>query len=282
MKLLRFGNKHQEKPGILDSENQIRDLSGIVDDIAGSVLHASQLDKLKNLDLTQLPIVENATRIGPCVGQVGKFLCIGLNYIDHVRETGATVPTEPVLFSKATSAINGPNDDILIPRDSTTTDWEVELGVVIGQDGKYISEKSARNHIAGFCVINDVSERTFQKERGGQWIKGKSCDTFGPIGPYLVTADEINDPQNLHLWLEVDGERKQDSNTKNMIFSVDYLVSYLSQFFTLQAGDIISTGTPPGVGLGHKPHPVFLKPGQVMRLGIEGLGEQQQTAILER
>lgn len=297
MKLVRYGNPGQEQPGLLDSAGNIRSLAGIVDDIAGSVLSAGSLDRLRSLDAEVLPLVgpprrggpENVsgatriaapTRLGPCVGSVGKMMCIGLNYSEHAAETGAAIPKEPILFMKAISAIGGPNDDIRIPRGSTQTDWEVELGVVIGESAKYVREEEALDFVAGYCVVNDVSERSFQKERGGQWTKGKSCDTFGPIGPWLVTKDEIHDPQNLGLWLEVDGQRRQDGSTKTMIFSVKKLVSYLSQFFTLHPGDIISTGTPSGVGMGMKP-PTFLRPGQTARLGIDGLGEQQQRVIAD-
>lgn len=277
MKLLRFGVKGQEKPGILDQEGNIRDLSAVVDDIDGSVL-TNELDKIRDLDLASLPKVAADVRIGACVGNIGKFICIGLNYSDHAAETGAEVPDEPVVFNKWTSAVVGPNDDIEIPRNSTKTDWEVELGVVIGKDGSYIDKDQAMDHVAGYCVINDVSERAFQLEGSGTWDKGKGCNTFGPTGPWLVTKDEVPDPHNLKIWLEVDGHRYQDGNTNTMIFDVPTIVSYLSQFMTLQAGDVISTGTPPGVGLGQTP-PVYLKPGQVMRLGIEGLGEQHQNVI---
>jgi 2-keto-4-pentenoate hydratase/2-oxohepta-3-ene-1,7-dioic acid hydratase in catechol pathway len=274
MKLLRYGNYGQEKPAILNQNGQICDLSGVIADInPESIPH---LEALKNLNLEDLPVVLGQPRIGACVGSVGKFICIGLNYADHAAETGTQVPEEPIVFLKATSAICGPNDDIQIPRNSLKTDWEVELGVVIAKPAKYIAESEAMDYVAGYCVINDLSEREYQLERGGQWDKGKGCDTFGPIGPYLVTKDEVPDPQNLRLWLEVDGKRHQDGNTKTMVFSIKKLVSYLSQFMSLQPGDIISTGTPPGVGLGQKPNPVYLKPGQLVRLGIEGLGEQRQ------
>ena len=277
MKLLRFGVKGQEKPGILDQEGNIRDLSAVVNDIDGSVL-ATELDKIRDLDLESLPKVAADVRIGACVGNIGKFICIGLNYSDHAAETGAEVPDDPVVFNKWTSAVVGPNDDIEIPRNSKKTDWEVELGVVIGKDCSYITKQQAMDHVAGYCVINDVSERAFQLEGSGTWDKGKGCNTFGPTGPWLVTKDEIPDPHNLKIWLEVDGHRYQDGNTNTMIFDVPTIVSYLSQFMTLQAGDVISTGTPPGVGLGQIPS-VYLKPGQVMRLGIEGLGEQRQNVI---
>ncbi|MBN7776080.1 fumarylacetoacetate hydrolase family protein [Nitratireductor aquimarinus] len=278
MKLLRYGPKGQEKPGLVDAEGQIRDLSHHVPDIAGDVLSPAGLAAIAALDVASLPAVEGSPRIGPCVGRVGKFLCIGLNFADHARETGKEPPSEPVVFAKAVSAICGPNDDVEIPRGSDRTDWEVEMGVVIGSRAKYISEAEAMDHIAGFCLINDLSERRFQSERGGQWTKGKSHDTFGPIGPWLVTRDEIADVQDLDMWLDVDGERRQTGNTSTMIFGVAELVSYLSQFMTLEPGDVISSGTPPGVGLGMKP-PTFLREGQVVRLGISGLGEQRQTMV---
>ncbi|MGP2491454.1 fumarylacetoacetate hydrolase family protein [Mesorhizobium sp. PUT5] len=276
MKLVRYGEPGQEKPGILDADGKIRDLSGIVDDIAGAALAPQGLDKIRSLDIDALPRVEGDVRYGPCVGQVGKFICIGLNYADHAAESGMPIPSEPVVFMKATSAICGPNDTVLIPRDSVKTDWEVELGVVIGKGGKYIEEADALSHVAGYCVVNDVSEREFQIERGGTWDKGKGADTFGPIGPWLVTADEVADPQNLGMWLDVDGKRYQDGSTRTMIFGVAHVVSYLSRFMSLQPGDVISTGTPPGVGMGQKPA-IYLRPGQTMRLGIEGLGEQKQV-----
>jgi ureidoglycolate lyase len=279
MKLLRYGPKGQEKPGMLDASGTIRDLSGVIRDIDGTTIGADGLAKLAGLDPKSLPAVSGNPRLGPCVGQVGKFICIGLNYADHAAESGLAVPPEPVIFMKCTSAICGPNDDVEIPRTSEKTDWEVELGVVIGKHTKYVDEKDAMDHVAGYCVINDVSERAFQAERAGQWTKGKSHDTFGPIGPWLVTKDEVPDPQNLAMWLEVDGHRYQDGSTKTMVYKVPHLVSYLSQFMSLQPGDVISTGTPPGVGLGIKPNPVYLKPGQTMRLGIEGLGEQTQKTI---
>jgi ureidoglycolate lyase/2,4-diketo-3-deoxy-L-fuconate hydrolase len=278
MKLLRYGSVGEERPGMLDANGRIRSLDGVVEDIAGEALSAASIDRLRRLDAATLPLVEGPERIGPCVGKVGKFMCIGLNYAEHAAETGAQVPSEPVLFLKATSAICGPFDDLEIPRASTKTDWEVELGVVIGERAKYVTEAEALHHVAGYCVVHDVSEREFQLERGGQWTKGKSCDTFGPIGPWLVTKDEVPNPQNLRLWLEVDGERRQDGTTSTMIFGVSKLVSYLSQFMTLHPGDIISTGTPSGVGLSRKP-PVFLRPGQTVRLGVEGLGEQQQRTV---
>ncbi|MBT2790152.1 ureidoglycolate lyase [Paraburkholderia strydomiana] len=279
MKLLRFGPAGLEKPGLLDSHGQIRDLSALVDDIAGTVLTAQELAKLQALDIDALPVVDPAVRLGPCVGRVGKFICIGLNYADHAAEAGLPVPSEPVVFGKWTSAICGPNDNVELPRGSVKTDWEVELGVVIGNHCKYVSEASALDYVAGYCVVNDVSEREYQNERGGQWDKGKGFDTFGPIGPWLVTKDEVQDPRALDLWLEVDGRRYQNGNTRTMIFGVAAIVSYLSQCMSLQPGDVISTGTPPGVGLGIKPSPVYLRPGQTIRLGITGLGEQQQRTV---
>ncbi|MGS1077781.1 fumarylacetoacetate hydrolase family protein [Pseudoxanthomonas beigongshangi] len=278
MKLLRHGAPGAEKPGLLDDEGRIRDLSSVITDIAGEAITPEGLRHLRALDVSALPRVDGTPRLGPCVGQVGKFVCIGLNYSDHAAETGAQVPAEPVIFNKWTSAICGPDDDVRIPRGSHKTDWEVELGVVIGRGGRYIAEADAMDHVAGYCVINDVSERAFQLEGTGTWDKGKGCDTFGPLGPWLVTADEIPDPHALGLWLEVDGHRYQDGNTRTMVFQVPYLISYLSRFMSLQPGDVISTGTPPGVGLGQKP-PVYLRPGQVMRLGIDGLGEQRQKVV---
>jgi 2-keto-4-pentenoate hydratase/2-oxohepta-3-ene-1,7-dioic acid hydratase in catechol pathway len=277
MKLLRFGPSGSEKPGLLDSDGQIRDLSGIVDDIAGDVLSEASLAKLKAIDPTTLPLAPAGSRYGPCVGRVGKFICIGLNYADHAAESNLPVPSEPVVFMKATSAIIGPNDDVLKPRDSTKLDWEVELGVVIGKHASYVSEEDALDYVAGFCTINDVSERAFQLERGGTWDKGKGCDTFGPIGPWLVTKDEAGDFNNLHMWLEVNGKRYQNGSSSTMVFKVPQIVAYLSRFMSLQPGDVISTGTPPGVGMGVKPEPVWLNPGDVMELGIEGLGTQKQT-----
>lgn len=278
MKLLRYGQPGEERPGAIDAAGKLRDLSGVIDDIGGKVLLPESLNKLRQLDLGSLPLVEGNPRLGACVGNVGKFICIGLNYADHAAETGAEIPKEPVVFSKWTSAIVGPNDDVEIPRDSQKTDWEVELGVVIGKGGRYISEAEALSHVAGYCVINDVSEREFQIERGGTWDKGKGCDTFGPLGPWLVTAEEIPEPNKLNLWLEVDGKRYQQGNTSTMIFTVPEIISYLSRFMSLQPGDVISTGTPPGVGMGQKP-PVYLRAGQEIRLGIEGLGEQRQKTI---
>lgn len=279
MKLLRYGPPGQEKPGILDDAGAIHDLSRHVADISGETLTPEGLASLADIDITALPTIDDTPRIGPCVGQVGKLVCIGLNYSDHAAESGLDTPTEPIIFNKWTSAICGPNDPVEIPRGSQKTDWEVELGIVIGRGGRYIQESQAMAHVAGYCVINDISEREFQIERGGTWDKGKGCDTFGPIGPWLVTADEIADPQRLGLWLEVDGYRHQDGNTEKMIFGVAHLISYLSRFMSLQPGDLISTGTPPGVGMGHKPEPVYLRPGQTMRLGIDGLGEQYQRVV---
>jgi 2-keto-4-pentenoate hydratase/2-oxohepta-3-ene-1,7-dioic acid hydratase in catechol pathway len=278
MKLLRYGTLGSEKPGMLDAQGGIRDLSGIVADIAGDALSPAGLAKLAAIDPTSLPLVEGAPRIGACVGSVGKMICIGLNYADHAAETGVDVPPEPVIFFKATSAICGPNDDVRIPRTSEKSDWEVELGVVIGKESSYVDEADAMDHVAGYCVINDLSERAFQTERSGQWVKGKSADTFGPTGPWLVTKDEVADPQNLGMWLEVDGHRYQNGSTKTMVYGVAHLVHYVSQFMSLQPGDVISTGTPPGVGLGQKP-PVYLREGQVMVLEIEGLGRQRQKTI---
>ncbi|NYT71593.1 fumarylacetoacetate hydrolase family protein [Halomonas sp. QX-2] len=278
MKLLRFGTTGQEKPGILDSQGKVRDLSALVSDVAGDVLSDEGLQKLRDVDLSTLPEVAADVRLGPCVGHVGKFICIGLNYSDHAAETGAEVPPEPVIFNKWTSAICGPNDNVEIPRGSQKTDWEVELGVIIGKGGRYIDEAEAMSHVAGFCVVNDVSEREFQLERSGTWDKGKGCDTFGPLGPWLVTRDEIVDPHQLGMWLEVDGQRYQNGNTRTMVYQVPFLISYLSRFMSLQPGDVISTGTPPGVGMGQKPA-VYLRDGQQMRLGIEGLGEQQQRVV---
>lgn len=277
MKLVRYGPAGQEKPGLVDKDGKVRDLSGQVGDFAGEAISPEGLKKLAGIDPASLPEVV-VERYGPCVAGTGKFICIGLNYSDHAAETGATVPPEPIIFMKATSAIVGPNDDVEIPRGSLKTDWEVELGVVIGKHAKYVSEDEALDHVAGYCLINDVSERAFQAERQGQWTKGKSCDTFGPTGPWLVTKDEVADPQKLKMWLEVNGHRYQNGSTETMVYGVKYLVSYLSQFMSLHPGDIISTGTPPGVGLGQKPN-IFLKAGDVMTLGIEGLGEQRQDVV---
>ncbi|WP_250481938.1 fumarylacetoacetate hydrolase family protein [Caballeronia sp. NCTM5] len=279
MKLLRYGAPGREKPGLLDSSGAIRDLSGVVGDIAGDALLPESLARLAKLDPSTLPVVPSNERIGPCVGRIGKFICIGLNYADHAAESNLPVPSEPVVFNKWLSAVVGPNDDVRIPRGSKKNDWEVELGVVIGKGGAYIDEADAMSHVAGYCVINDVSEREYQIERGGTWDKGKGCDTFGPIGPWLVTADEVPDPHKLPLWLEVDGKRYQNGNTSTMIFKVGEIVAYLSRFMSLQPGDVISTGTPPGVGMGQKPDAIYLRAGQTMRLGIEGLGVQQQRTV---
>ena len=278
MKLLRFGEMGQEKPGILDSNGKIRDLSGHISDINGETINKDGLNKISSIDQMSLPIVPEGIRLGACVGDIGKFLCIGLNYSDHAAESGMPVPKEPILFSKATSAVVGPNDDVEIPRNSVETDWEVELGIIIGKKAKYITEENVEEYIAGYCVVNDVSEREFQLKKEGQWTKGKSCDTFGPTGPYLVTKDEIPDVQNLNMFLDVNGKRMQNGSTKTMIFSANYIVYYLSQFMSLNPGDVIATGTPPGVGGGMKP-PVFLKAGDKMTLGIDGLGEQNQTCV---
>ena len=276
MKLLRVGDSGAEVPAILDAAGTPRSLAGIVPDIAGATLTPEGLANIRAIDPATLPALPKEARLGPCVGAVGKFICIGLNYADHAAESNLPVPKEPVIFLKANSAIVGPNDDVLIPRGSVKTDWEVELGVVIGKKASYVSEAEAMDHVAGYCVINDVSEREFQIERGGTWDKGKGCDTFGPLGPWLVTADEVADPQALSMWLEVDGHRYQNGSTRTMVFGVRHLVHYVSQFMTLHPGDVISTGTPPGVGMGQKPDPIYLKGGEVMRLGIEGLGEQRQ------
>lgn len=278
MKLLRHGEFGQEKPGVIDQDGKIRDLSDHISDINGDTISSDGLKKISTIDLSSLPIVPDNTRLGACVGSVGKFLCIGLNYSDHAAESGLPVPSEPILFSKATSAIVGPNDNVEIPRNSSETDWEVELGIIIGKKAKYINEGDAEDYIAGYCVINDVSERAFQIKREGQWTKGKSCDTFGPTGPYLVTKDEVSNVQNLNMFLDVNGKRMQNGSTNTMIFSAKHIVYYLSQFMSLQPGDIIATGTPPGVGMGMKPS-LYLKVGDVMKLGIEGLGEQTQTCI---
>src|SRR3954453_1906803 len=274
MKLLRYGAPGTEKPGLLDSTGALRDLSGVVSDISGDTLLPDSIARLRKMDPASLPRVNGTPRIGPCVGRVGKFICIGLNYSDHAAESGMAVPKEPIIFMKATSCIVGPNDNIELPRGSEKTDWEVELGVVIGTPGKYIAEKDALSHVAGYCVVHDVSERAYQLEGTGQWVKGKSADTFGPVGPWLVTADEIPEPGNLGLWLDVDGRRRQDGSTRTLIFGVQYLVSYISRFMSLQPGDIITTGTPPGVGHGQKP-PVYLRAGNEIRLGVEKLGEQK-------
>ncbi len=277
MKLLRYGPTGQERPGLLDGQGQVRDLSGVVSDIDGAALSP---DNLAKLDPSSLPLVAAPGRLGPCVGRVGKFICIGLNYADHAAESGLPVPTEPVIFTKATSAICGPDDDVIQPIGSTKLDWEVELGVVIGTETRYVSEERALEHVAGYCVINDVSERAFQIDGTGTWDKGKGCDTFGPTGPWLVTKDDAGDVENLGMWLKVNGELFQNGSTKTMVFKPAFLVSYVSRFMSLQPGDIISTGTPPGVGMGQKP-PRYLVPGDVMELGIEGLGAQRQTVVIE-
>jgi len=279
MKLMRVGQPGQEKPAILDAEGKVRDLSVHVKDIGGEAISPEGLKKIAAIDLGTLPVISEE-RIGACVAGTGKFICIGLNFSDHAAETGATVPPEPVIFMKATSAIVGPNDNVVIPRGSEKTDWEVELGVVIGKTAKYVSEADALDYVAGYCVSHDVSERAFQTERAGQWTKGKSCDTFGPIGPWLVTKDEITDPQNLGMWLKVNGQTMQDGSSKTMVYGVAHVVSYLSQFMSLHPGDVISTGTPPGVGMGQKP-PRYLKTGDVVELGIEGLGSQKQTFVAD-
>ncbi|MEP1447248.1 MAG: fumarylacetoacetate hydrolase family protein [Paraglaciecola sp.] len=278
MKLLRFGETGHEKPGIIDNNGDIRSLEGVVDDVTGDMLGADSLNKINALDLATLPLAPKGTRIGPCVGKVGKFICIGLNYSDHAAESGMTLPDEPEVFTKATSAICGPDDEIIKPKNSTKMDWEVELALVIGKEAKYVSETEAEAYIAGYCVCNDVSERAFQLERGSQWDKGKGCDTFGPIGPWLVTSDEVGDPTDLDMWLEVNGKRYQNGSSRTMVFKPAFIVSYLSQFMSLQPGDVISTGTPPGVGLGQKP-PVYLNVGDKIQLGIEKLGTQTQTVV---
>ncbi|NAZ35500.1 fumarylacetoacetate hydrolase family protein [Rubellimicrobium sp. CFH 75288] len=280
MKLVRWGERGAERPGLVAPDGGLRDLTGHVPDIAGEVLSDAGLERLRAIDPSTLPPVPEGARLGPCVGGIGKFVCIGLNYADHAAESGLSVPPEPVIFMKATSAVCGPDDPIIIPRGSEKTDWEVELAVVIGTRGKYIPEAEALAHVAGYAVCNDVSERAFQAERQGQWTKGKSCDNFGPLGPWLVTRDEVPDPQDLAMWCEVNGQRMQDGSTRTMVYGVAYLVSYLSQFFTLHPGDVISTGTPPGVGLGMKP-PRFLRPGEVVTLGIEGLGRQRQVCVAD-
>ena len=277
MKLVRYGATGQEKPGMIDADGRLRDLSAHVADITGTTLGDDSIAKLRALDPATLPAVKGNPRMGACVGNIGKFMCIGLNYADHAAETGADIPEHPILFMKANSAITGPNDDVVMPRGSATTDWEVELGVVIGKAAKYVSEEEALDYVAGYCLCNDVSERHFQTSLTGQWTKGKSCDTFGPTGPWLVTRDEVEDPQNLDMWLDVNGKRMQTGNTKTMIFTVAQVISHLSQLFTLHPGDVISTGTPPGVGMGMKPEPVYLKDGDVMELSIQGLGVQRQN-----
>jgi len=277
MKLLRFGPKGHEKPGMLDAQGQLRDLSGVLPDLSSAHLGRASLDRLASIDAAQLPLVAGPVRYAPIVADIGKLICVGLNYSDHAAESGMAVPSEPVLFAKATSSIIGCNDPVVLPRDSVKSDWEVELGVVIGTRARYVGEDEALDYVAGYCVVNDLSEREYQLERGGQWDKGKGCDTFGPVGPWLVTADEVADPQNLGMWLDVNGKRYQTGNTRTMVFTVAQLVSYISRFMTLNPGDVISTGTPPGVGLGQKPEPVYLKPGDSMALGIDGLGQQNQT-----
>jgi len=278
MKLLRYGPSGHEKPGLLDADGRIRDLSSIVSNIDSGVLAPSRLTHLRGFDPVKLPLVRGTPRLGVPYTGIGKFIAIGLNYSDHAAESGMPVPAEPIVFMKATTCITGPNDGIVLPKGSTKTDWEVELGVVIGAKAQYVEQADALKHVAGYCVINDISERNFQLERGSQWDKGKGCDTFGPIGPYLVTAESIDDPQNLDMWLDVNGEKRQRGNTKTMVFGVAHLVSYISRFMTLMPGDIITTGTPPGVGMGMKP-PQFLKAGDVVTLGIEGLGEQRQRVV---
>jgi len=280
VKFARYGDPGAERPACIDRDGRLRDLSALIPDLAGTVLAPPTLAGLAALDPETLPLVPGAPRIGPCVGRVGKFLCIGLNYSDHAAETGATVPPEPVLFTKATSAIIGAYDDVVLPRGSAKSDWEVELGIVIGSPAKYVSEAEALDHVAGYCVVNDLSEREYQLERHGTWDKGKGCDTFGPIGPWLVTKDEVGDPAALRLWLKVNGRTFQDGSTATMVYRPAFLVSYISRFMSLQPGDIISTGTPPGVGLGQKP-PVFLKPGDVIELGIDGLGVQRQHVVAD-
>jgi 2,4-diketo-3-deoxy-L-fuconate hydrolase len=280
VKLLRYGAPGEEKPGALDGAGEIRDVSGVISDVAGESLLPDAIEKLGDIDLATLPKVSRQTRIGPCVAGVGKFICICLNYSDHAAESGMAVPSEPVIFMKATSAICGPDDDVLIPRGSQKMDWEIELGVVIGKPGKYVDEADALSHVAGYCIVNDLSERAFQLEGTGQWVKGKSADTFGPVGPWLVTPDEVPDPQNLDLWLDVDGLRRQSGNTRTMIFGVASLISYVSRFMSLRTGDIISTGTPPGVGFGRKP-PLYLRAGNRLQLGISGLGQQNQMVTAE-
>jgi 2-keto-4-pentenoate hydratase/2-oxohepta-3-ene-1,7-dioic acid hydratase in catechol pathway len=280
MKLLRYGPPGAEKPGLLDAQSRIRDLSAVVPDLAGAALGAESMARLRRIDPASLPLAGGTPRLGPCVTGVGKFICVGLNYSDHAAESGMAVPAEPIIFMKATSCICGPNDDVVIPRGSQKTDWEVELGVVIGTRAKYVEEKDALAHVAGFCVVNDLSERGFQLEGTGQWVKGKSADTFGPIGPWLVTPDEVPNWHSLDMWLEVDGHRYQNGSTRTMVFGVPFLVSYLSRFMSLHPGDVITTGTPPGVGFGQKP-PVYLRQGNVVRLGVAGLGEQQQRVIAE-
>ncbi|RFP17855.1 FAA hydrolase family protein [Duganella sp. BJB488] len=277
MKLLRFGPKGNEKPGLIDAQGQLRDLSGVLPDLTSAHLGRASLDRIASIDASQLPAVTEPVRYAPIVADIGKLICVGLNYSDHAAESGMAVPSEPVLFAKATSSIIGCNDPVVLPRDSVKSDWEVELGVVIGTRARYVEESEALDYVAGYCVVNDLSEREYQLERGGQWDKGKGCDTFGPVGPWLVTADEVRDPQNLDMWLDVNGKRYQTGSTRTMVFTVAQLVSYISRFMTLNPGDVISTGTPPGVGLGQKPEPVYLRAGDRMVLGIAGLGQQSQT-----
>lgn len=281
MKLVRFGKPGKEKPGIVDSDGKIRDLSEHIADLSGEVLSPKSLARLSRIKLEKLPVVRGRPRLGPCVGDVGNFIAVGLNYADHAKETGSPIPKEPILFNKAVSCIVGANDEVVLPKGSEKTDWEVEIAIIIGTRASYVSEKDALSHVAGYCICNDVSERAYQIERGGQWMKGKGCPTFGPLGPWLVTRDEIKDVQNLKMWLDVNGERMQNGSTATMIFSVRTIVSYISQFMVLNPGDVITTGTPPGVGMGMKP-PRFLKPGDIMRLGIEGLGEQKQMVSAHR
>lgn len=282
MKLLRYGPKGLEKPGLLDGEGRIRDLSGLVPDITPDLLHGEGLARLKAVDPESLPLVEGEPRLGTPVNGSRKFIAIGLNFADHAAESGLPEPTEPVVFTKAITCLTGPNDEVMIPRGSEKTDWEVELGIVIGRAASYVEQAQALDHVAGYVLINDVSERAFQTERGGTWDKGKGCDTFGPVGPWVVTADEVGDPQDLDMWLDLNGKRMQTGNTRTMIFGVAEIVSYVSQFMTLEPGDLITTGTPPGVGLGQKPEPFYLKPGDVMTLGIEKLGQQRQTVVAWR
>ena len=281
MKLVRFGKPGKEKPGIIDAEGKIRDLSGHIDDIDGNALSPKSLAKLSKLKLDKLPLVRGRPRLGSCVGKIGNFIAVGLNYADHAKESNLPIPKEPILFNKAPSCVVGPNDEVVLPKGSTRTDWEVEIAIVIGSRASYVSEKDALSHVAGFCVCNDVSEREYQIERSGQWMKGKGCPTFGPLGPWMVTKDEIKDVQKLGMWLDVNGERMQTGSTATMIFSVRTIVSYISQFMILEPGDVITTGTPPGVGMGMKP-PRYLKAGDIMRLGIEGLGEQKQVVSAHR
>ena len=281
MKLVRYGKPGKEKPGIIDAEGKIRDLSGVVDDIDGAALSPKSLAKIAKLKLDKLPLVRGRPRLGSCVGKIGNFIAVGLNYADHAKESNLPIPKEPILFNKAPSCVGGPNDEVVLPKGSTRTDWEVEIAIVIGSRASYVSEKDALSHVAGFCVCNDVSEREYQIERSGQWMKGKGCPTFGPLGPWMVTKDEIKDVQKLGMWLDVNGERMQTGSTATMIFSVRTIVSYISQFMILEPGDVITTGTPPGVGMGMKP-PRYLKAGDIMRLGIEGLGEQKQVVSAHR